>query len=175
MTAKNIVGGEEAESENSVAIVTHTVQSGVSASTTKGDPAQPVPPNPRVILVSLERQLTTVLSKARLKAVRKAGGFAFPFIPPWEGTLEVSWYQVEKVKTAHGVKRKRLVLALSHRSYTSTAESSFKLKLTPYGRRALAHSKRMELTMEVAFTIAHDKPVTWHATFVLGSAEPEVR
>ena len=27
--------------------------------------------------------------------------------------------------------------------------------------------------MEVAFTIAHDKPVTWHATFVLGSAEPK--
>jgi hypothetical protein len=175
VTATNIEGSAEAESENSVAIVTHTAQSGVSTSTTKGDPAQPVPPNPRVILASLERQLTTVLSKARLKAVRKAGGFAFPFIPPWEGTLEVSWYQVEKVNTAHGVKRKRLVLARSHRSYTSTAEGSFKLKLTAYGRRELAHSKRMELTMEVAFTIAHDKPVTWYATFVLGSAEPEVR
>ena len=175
VTATNIEGSAEAESENSVAIVTHTAQSGVSASTTKGDPAQPVPPNPRVILASLESQLTTVLSKARLKAVRKAGGFAFPFIPPWEGTLEVSWYQVEKVKTAHGVKRKRLVLARSHRSYTSTAESSFKLDLTAYGRRELAHSKRMKLTMEVAFTIAHDTPVTWYATFVLGSAEPEVR
>jgi len=73
------------------------------------------------------------------------------------------------------VKHKRLVLARSHRSYTSTAESSFKLDLTAYGRRELAHSKRMKLTMEVAFTIAHDTPVTWYATFVLGRAEPEVR
>jgi hypothetical protein len=175
VTATNIEGSAEAESENSVAIVSDAAQSKVGGSKTTDPPPVLAPPNSRVILASLESQLTTVLSKARLKSVRKAGGFAFPFIPPWEGTLEVSWYQVEKVKTAHGVKHKRLVLARSHRSYTSTAESSFKLDLTAYGRRELAHSKRMKLTMEVAFTIAHDTPVTWYATFVLGRAEPEVR
>ena len=173
--ATNIEGSAEAESVNSVAIVSHAAQSKVAGSKTTGNPAPPAPPSQGVILASLERQLTTVLSKARLKSVRKAGGFAFPFIPPWEGTLEVSWYQVEKVKTAHGTKRKRLVLARSQRSYTSMATSSFKLRLTPYGQRALAHHKRMKLTMEVAFAIAHDTPATWYATFVLGSAEPEVR
>jgi len=174
VTATNNEGSEEKES-NRVAIVTHVLQSGVEGSKTAFHPPVLAPPNAREILASLERQLTTVLGKARLKSVHKARGFTFRFIPPWEGTLEVSWYQVEKVKTAHGVKRKRLVLARSQNSYASTAEGSFKLKLTPYGRRALAHSKHMKLTMEVAFTIAHDTPATWYATFVLGSAEPEVR
>ncbi len=175
VTATNNEGSEEAESKTASAIVTHVAQTDVEGSKTAFHPPAPAPPNAREILASLERQLTTGAQQGAPEGGPQGRGFAFPFIPPWEGTLEVSWYQVEKVKTAHGVKRKRLVLARSQNSYASTAESSFKLKLTPYGQRALAHSKHMKLTMEVAFTIAHDTPATWYATFVLGSAEPEVR
>jgi hypothetical protein len=178
--ATNSEGSAEAESINGVPIASHVAQGGVLGTTTVKPPASPSPPSRAVILGSLKRQLTTVLSGARLQRVRRAKGFSFSFTPPWEGTLQVLWYRVLNVKGVHGASgsrpgRKHLVLARAKRLFAHATKGRVRLTLTAYGRRELAHKRRMRLEMKVAFALPHQKPVAWHATLVLSGAEPKLR
>ena len=163
VTASNSEGSVEEESTNGVVIPTHVVQAkgetlGFTSSTT-----QPPQPSAAVIVASIKRQLTTALEGAHIKKVLKAGSFSFSFLPPWEGKLEVLWY--EFAKAAHGVKK--LVLAQSSNSFTITKKGTVKLKLTSKGRQVLKGKKHMTLKAEAIFTIPHEKPVSWSETLGL--------
>lgn len=122
-------------------------------------------PTPGVILGSINRQLTAALGGAHIKAIMKTGSFWFSFIAPWEGQLEVLWYQI--VKGAHGAKSKQLLLAQSTTSFTGSRKGTIRLKLTAKGRQVLKNKKRLSLKAKAIFTIPHQQPVIWSVTLVL--------
>lgn len=124
---------------------------------------KPAPPAPAVVLASIKRQLPTDLSGLHIKTIVKAGGFSFSFLAPWEGKLELLWY--EFAKEAHG--SKRLIIAQSTSTFTGVKKGTIKLKLTAKGRQVLKGKKRMSLKVEALFTIPHQKAVTWYETLVL--------
>ncbi|HTU77540.1 MAG TPA: hypothetical protein VMF09_02140 [Solirubrobacteraceae bacterium] len=167
VTATNIVGSVPEESSNGVAVsVQRTLETPVETPTID-PPVKTLAPSPAVILASIRRQLPTALGGAHLKTIRKSGSFSFSFLAPWEGKLEVLWYEI--VKGAHGAKTKQLVLAQATSSFTGAKKGTVKLKLTAKGRHVLQDKKRMSLKAEVLFTLPHEKPVTWYETLTLTS------
>ena len=161
--ATNIEGRGEAQSDNRLEVAVRTT-------TNKDTPLTPptggpTPPTAAQILAALSVQLERAQSSVRTAALVKTGGYAFPFVTPAVGTLELVWY--EFVKGAHG-KTTRLVVAQSKTPFAKALTRGLvRLRLTAQGRRAIGHARHTRLTARAVFRVSHGASITWLKTFLL--------
>ena len=82
-------------------------------------------------------------------------GYRLPFRALTAGTAKVAWY------------RKAVLIAGGRRTFAAARSATITVKLTPAGRRALRHAKRLALTAKGTFIPAPDPPVTAARKFTL--------
>ena len=170
VVAANSEGRVEVESTNALAVPAHLSTSGAVAGF-KGTGSAIFVPSAAVILADLARELTNAQRGLRLHNVLKHGGFAFSFVAPTAGTLELSWYLPAKssAKSGHTSSTKVIPLLVGRTSmvFSAAVKHTVHLKLTSAGRRALKSKKRVKLLVKALFSVAHGKPVAWTGTLVL--------
>jgi hypothetical protein len=164
VTATNSEGRAEASSSNSVEIVRGTLGQG-------GREAIPPPSvipalSAAEVLTVLRTQLARVQHRARISSLRRRGLYAFSVAAPGPGTLELVWYQTAQ-GARHSQRTKPLVVALSTTAYASAGTKSVSLRLTSAGRRLMAHSSSLELTLKGVFVQPQGRPLVWLKTVVL--------
>jgi hypothetical protein len=158
VTATNGEGRGEAES-NAVAIRTPTVVR----------PAEltfPATPSAAQILHTLHVQIARVQHRVRIASLRKTGLYAFSFVAPAAGQLEVLWYQAP-TGGHYPTNAKPLVLAQVIAPFSSAGAKTVKLRLTSVGRRVLGQSSRIPLTVKAVFVLPRAPAVTWIETVLL--------
>ncbi|HEX3511839.1 MAG TPA: hypothetical protein VHT27_12160 [Solirubrobacteraceae bacterium] len=161
VTATNVSGPVEVESENVVPVLAHKEAEGAHTATiTPSTTKQTI----TVVHDAFESQLPNTLAGMHLKNVRKSGGASFAFTSPRAGKLEVQWYIT--LKAAHG-KTKRITLARGVASYAQAARTTIHIALTKEGRRLLKHAKRVKLTAEATFTVSGGPTIAWSRAFTL--------
>ena len=170
VTASNNEGSATAASSNSPQIAVRPVRKlEVSQPPAKSSvlPSRNSQPTVAQMLASLSTQLTAALTRARIPVLLKPAGYAFSFLAPSPGTLEVLWYEVPK--GAHiSAKSKPVLVAQSKSFFTSSTKYTVQLHLTSAGRRLIRHSKKVKLTAKGIFVGHSNTPVTWLKNFVLG-------
>ena len=168
VTARNSEGSTKLASSNSTLITPRVVR--------KLEVAKPVPkssslgrttqPTVAQLLATLSSQLTTALHHARITQLLKPAGYAFSFLAPSAGTLEVFWYGTPK--GAHkSAKSKPILVASAVTSFTSATTVAVTLRLTRAGRQLIRRSKKIKLTAKGVFVGRAKASATWQKTFVL--------
>ena len=104
--------------------------------------------------------------RARISSLRRRGLYAFPVAAPADGTLELVWYQTPP-SARHSQNGKPLVVALSRTVYARAATKTVTLRLTSAGRRLIARSSSLELTLKGVFVQPQGRPLAWLKTVVL--------
>ena len=120
-------------------------------------------PSNAQLLAALRAVLVPKGAKARLKAILKARGFSFAFLPPWGGRLVISWYY------SHGPRkhRHRTLVAKFALKVAGQHSIAVKVTLTRAGRRLLKSHRRLRLTTDAAYTADAVARVTLSASFSL--------
>ena len=163
VTATNSEGRAEASSSNTVEVRSTLGQGGLEST---------VPPDviPALtgadVLGVLRTQLARVQHRARISSLRRRGLYAFPVAAPADGTLELVWYQTPP-SARHSQNGKPLVVALSRTVYARAATKTVTLRLTSAGRRLIARSSSLELTLMGVFVQPQGHPLAWVKTVVL--------
>jgi hypothetical protein len=167
VTATNGEGRAEAESTNGLTISALTAPAS-SRPELKIPPFAGVPATLTAaqIRAVLHVQLARAQHHARIASLRKLGLYAFSFSAPAAGTLQVFWYQAPTEPEQPFANTKPLAVALSSTSFASARTQTVKLLLTDAGRRLIAHSNRIALTVRGVFR-PHGHPVSWLGTFLL--------
>jgi hypothetical protein len=132
---------------------------GAEASGGAGKPAGGPSVTTKQLRTSLASQLKPGGRQATLPAVLRNGGFVERLRSLEAGTAVVSWSGRFRGRTA--------VLASGQRRFTRGQSATFKLALTPAGRRALAGVTRISLNVRCAFTPSGRAAVSVTEPFVL--------
>jgi hypothetical protein len=167
VTATNSEGRAEAESTNGLAISARTVPTSSRPELTF-PPLAYVPPTLTAaqIRAALHVQLARAQHHVRIASLRKSGLYAFPFVAPAAGRLQVFWYQASTEPQQPSANTKPLVVAVSTTSFTSASTKMVSLRLTDAGRLLIAHSNRIALKVRGVFR-PRGHPVSWIGTFLL--------
>jgi hypothetical protein len=122
-----------------------------------------VTPSNAQLLAALRAVLVPTGAKARLKAILKARGFSFTFLPPWGGRLAISWYY------SYGARkhRHRTLVAKFALNVAGQHSIAVKVTLTRAGRRLLKSHRRLRLTTDAAYTANAVARVTLSESFSL--------
>jgi hypothetical protein len=164
VTAANSEGRAEASSSNTVEIVRGTLGQGALESTI---PPAVIPAlTAAEVLGVLRTQLARAQHRARISSLRKKGLYAFSVAAPVAGRLELVWYQALR-GAYHSQSSKPIVVATSTITFASAATQLVNLRLTSAGRRLIAHSSSLELTLKGVFVQPHGRPAAWLKTVVL--------
>ena len=164
VAATNSEGRAEASSSNSVEVVRGTLGEGGLESTL---PSGVIPAlSAAEVLAVLRAQVARVQHHARISSLRRRGLYAFSVAAPAAGTLELVWYQAPQ-GARHSQRTKPLVVALSTTAYASAGTKPVSLRLTSAGRRLIAHSSSLELTLKGVFVQPQGRPLVWLKTVVL--------
>jgi hypothetical protein len=116
----------------------------------------------------LARQLTPSGKEAKIAALLKKGGFSEAFKALEAGSAVIDWYYLAPgAKLAKTTKPKAILVAVGTANFTAAGTVTIKVKLTPSGRRLLAHAKRFKLTAKGTFTPAGGSAITSVKTFTL--------
>jgi hypothetical protein len=120
-------------------------------------------PSRAQLLAALRPVLLPTGRKARLKAILKARGFRFAFLPPWGGRLAISWYY------SYGPRKHRHRMLVAKFALKVAGQHSIvvKVTLTRAGRRLLRSHRRLRLTTDAAYTADAVARVTLSASFSL--------
>jgi hypothetical protein len=120
-------------------------------------------PSNAQLLAALRAVLVPTGTKARLKAILKARGFSFAFLPPWGGRLAISWYY------SYGSRkhRHRRLVATFALNVAGQHSIVVKVTLTRAGRRLLKSHRRLRLTTDAAYTANAVARVTLSKSFSL--------
>jgi hypothetical protein len=132
-------------------------------------------PSHAQLLAALRAVLVPTGPKARLKAILKARGFSFTFLPPWGGRLAISWYY------RYGARkhRHRTLVAKFALNVAGQHSIAVKVTLTRAGRRLLEPHRRLKrhrlreshrqirLTTDAAYTANAVARVTLSKSFSL--------
>jgi hypothetical protein len=158
VTATNVEGKGEAES----AALT------VKPLSKAGAPEFSVPPPTHAsqILAALELQIGRASHRARIAALRRSGGFSFPFAASYPGRLVIYWYQASAGQQASG-SHSPIALASASTTYASAGPKTVKLRLTGAGRTLFARSRQVTLAIKILFIPSQGSRVTWLTTFLL--------
>ena len=170
VTAANGEGTTEVESGNALAIPAPAAHLEtrlvVSFPPAARSAALHAPPTTAQILADLRTQLTRAARGARLSSLRKRWLYAFSFVAPTAGKLELAWYEAP-TRTSHGTSSKSVLLASCSVSFTRAGTKTVTLRLTSTGRRLVTTGKRIALTLKSAFVQPRKRPITWLDAFVL--------
>jgi hypothetical protein len=169
--AANGEGTAEAASANSITIPPAPARIEAGRSELTFPPAQePIPaPTAAEMLGRLRGELEHSQHKARLSRVRASRVFAFSFTAPAAGTLRYAWYQTTRAAShtsrsrarSHATRSHVVPLATATVSYSTATTQTVRLRLTGAGRRALAKTKQLALSVRAQFVPVHQPPVNW--------------
>jgi hypothetical protein len=120
-------------------------------------------PSNAQLLAALRAVLVPKGAKARLKAILKARGFGFTFLPPWGGRLAISWYYNYGPRKH----RHRTLVAKFALKVAGQHSIAVKVTLTRAGRRLLKSHRRLRLTTDAAYTADAVARVTLSKSFSL--------
>jgi hypothetical protein len=168
VVATNSEGTAELISANNPEIVPRVVRKLEVGEVPKFNPPPPASKGigKTQVLASLTSQLSSLLKKIKASAIFKRGGYAFTFLAPAAGTLEVLWYQVPK--GAHlSAKIKPILVARSKATFTGAVKRTIHLQLTTVGRSLLSQSAHIKLTAKGVFLPKSGTAATWLKTFTL--------
>jgi hypothetical protein len=163
VAATNSEGTAHAASSNGITIPRPTVTSESRPDLT----FPPVAPTHTAgeILSTIGVQLARAQHRARISAILKRGFYAFTVAIPASGNLALVWY-LPPSGARRSANAKPLVVASSRTSFASAGTKTVMLRLTSAGRRLLAHSNGLRLTLKGVFVEAQG-PLTWLKTVVL--------
>jgi hypothetical protein len=162
VTATNGEGTGEATSG-----AVHAQATGGSARGTESSPLSgALTPTAAELVGSLRAQLARAQHHARISSLRKKGLYAFSVLASVPGTLNLVWYQVS-AGSHHSASSRPLILALSSTAFATAGIKQVKLRLTSAGRRLIAQSSSLELTLKGQFVPAQGRPVAWLKTVTL--------
>jgi len=167
VVAANTEGRVEAESSNGMSVPAAKPTTGGGSPTFTIGETPITGPSAAVILANLKNEITKAQQELHIRTLVKKDGFSFSFTPPTAGRLDVFWYEAVTTGHAHRTKHTELLVGQATGAFTSTAKRTLTFALNKKGRQALKGKKRAKLTVEVTFTVAHDKPVTWTETLIL--------
>jgi len=126
------------------------------------------PPAHGSVLAALAEQLVPSGAEARIGALLRHGGYRQRFKAPEAGTLTIKWYQVGHGQRIGGKGKHAPTLVASGRAVAKGAGTlTFKIGLTPAGRKLLSGAKTIKLSDACTFTPAGGAPVTSIGTIQL--------
>jgi hypothetical protein len=120
-------------------------------------------PSNAELLAALRAVLVPTGSQARRKAILKARGYSFAFLPPWGGRVTIDWYY------SHRVRRhlRKLLVAKVTLEVAGQHSAAVRVVLTRAGRRVLKSHRRLRLTSDAAYTAYAVARVTVSGSFSL--------
>ena len=120
-------------------------------------------PSNAQLLAALRAVLVPTGSEARLKAILKARGYSFAFLPPWGGRVTIDWYYSHRVrKHVH-----KLLVANVALQVAGQHSVAVRVVLTRVGRKLLKSHRRLRLTSDAAYTANAVARVTLSESFSL--------
>ena len=117
------------------------------------------------ILTALRVQLRRAQHRVRVISLRRTGLFAFPVSMPSAGRLALAWYY-----GAGGVSssdKRPPAFAQASTVFGGAGTRTVRLRVTGAGRRLLARSSRVTLTVKGVFIPTTGSHVTWRDAFLL--------
>ena len=104
------------------------------------------------IAAGLKKQISPAGAASHIRAVLKAGGYAYAFKALTAGTAIISWYQVPSGAHLTGAKPTPVLIARGRMSFTAAGTATLKVKLTAAGRKLLKHAHHAQLSAKATFT-----------------------
>jgi hypothetical protein len=115
----------------------------------------------------LQAEIMPLGKAASIRALLKAGGFAFLFRALEAGNAAVGWYQVPSGAHVARSRPKPVLVAQGQTSFAAAGTGTLTVKLTAAGRKLVKHAKHIRLTSKGSFTPTGRTPVTKITTFTL--------